>query len=94
MHCFVVWMDKNSLTYVLTTPNLDATGHRLVGALASYQFMLKYQKGADNGVVDALSRVPVCHNHETVKSLLEGAVMGAADCGEAEASEALLSEHE
>ena len=33
---FVVQTDKNPLTYVLTTPNLDATGHRWVGALASF----------------------------------------------------------
>ena len=33
---FMVWMDNNPLTYVLTTPNLDATGHRWVGALASF----------------------------------------------------------
>ena len=24
---FVVWTDNNPLTYMLTTPNLDATGH-------------------------------------------------------------------
>ena len=45
---FVVRMDNNSLTYVLMTPNLDATGHRWVGALASFQFELEYQKGANN----------------------------------------------
>ena len=39
---FVVWTDNNPLTYVLTMPNLDATGHRWVGALASFQFELKY----------------------------------------------------
>ena len=41
---FMVHMDNNPLTYVLTTPNLDATGHRWVGALASYEFNLEYQK--------------------------------------------------
>ena len=91
---FIVRMDNNPLTYVLTTPNLDVTGHRWVGALASFQFMLEYQKGVDNGMANALSRVPICHNQETIKSLLEGAIMGAADCGEVKASEALLSEHE
>ena len=33
---FVVRIHNNPLTYVLTTPNLDATGHRWVGALASF----------------------------------------------------------
>ena len=36
-------------------PNLDATGYRWVSALASFQFELEYQKGADNGTTDALS---------------------------------------
>ena len=90
---FVVWTDNNPLMYVVTMPNLDTTGHRWVGALASYQFTLEYKKGADNRVVDALSQVPICHNHETVKSLLEGAVKGTADCCEVEASEALLMKH-
>ena len=52
---FVVQIDNNLLTYVLTTPNLDATGHLWVGALASFQFELEYQKGIDNGMVDTLS---------------------------------------
>ena len=52
---FVVRTDNNPLTYVLTTPNLDAMGHRWVGTLASFQFELEYQKGADNGAADALS---------------------------------------
>ena len=52
---FVVWTDNNPLTYVLTMPNLDATGNQWVGALASFQFKLEYQKGADNGAVDVLS---------------------------------------
>ena len=38
---FVVRTDNNPLTYVLTTPNLDATGHCWVGALASYEFSLE-----------------------------------------------------
>ena len=51
---FTVCMDNNPLTYVLTTPNLDATGHQWVGALASYKFNLEYQKGLDNAAADAL----------------------------------------
>ena len=56
---FVVQTDNNPLTYVLTTPNLDATGHQWIGALASFQFELEYQKGTDNRAVDALSWVPI-----------------------------------
>ena len=91
---FVVQTDNNPLTYMLMMPNLDATGHRWVSALASFQFELEYQKGADNGATDALSRVPISHSWETVQSLLEGAIIGAADCGEVRASEEVLEEHE
>ena len=91
---FVVRMDNNPLIYVLTTPNLDATGHRWVGTLASFEFTLEYQKGVDNGVADALSHVPICHNQETIWSLLEGTIMWAVDQGEAKASEELLGEYE
>ena len=65
-----------------------------MGVLASFQFELEYQKGTDNSAVDALSRVPISHSRETVQSLLEGAIVGAADRGEAKASEELLKEHE
>ena len=62
----VVWTDNNPLMYILTTPNLNATGHRWVGTLASFKFTLEYQKGADNGVADALSWVPTHHDHKIV----------------------------
>ena len=75
-------------------PNLDVTGHQWVGALASFQFKLKYQKGTDNGAADALSQVPISHSQQTVQSLLEGVIVGASDRGEAEANEGLLEEHE
>ena len=79
---------------MLTTPNLDAMGHRWVSALASFQFELEYQKGAYNGAADAFSQVPISHSRETIQSLLEGVIIGAANRGEAKASEELLEEHE
>ena len=69
-------------------------GHQWVGVLASFQFELKCQKGADNGAVDALSQVPISHSWQTVQSLLEGVIVGAADRGEEEANKELLGEHE
>ena len=42
---FLVKTDNNPLTYIMSTPNLDATGHRWVSALAKYDFWLEYQKG-------------------------------------------------
>ena len=79
---------------MLTTPNLDTTGHLWVGVLASFQFKLEYQKSTDNGAADALSWVPISHSRETVQSLLEGAIVGVANRGEAKAGEELLKEHE
>ena len=63
---FVVRTDNNPLTYVLTNPNLDVTGHQWVSTLALFEFSLEYQKGVDNGAADTLSWVPVKHDHVTV----------------------------
>ena len=35
---FLVKTDNNPLTYIMTTPNLDTTGHQWVGALAKFNF--------------------------------------------------------
>ena len=42
---FLVKTDNNSLTYIMTTPNLDATDHQWVGTLVKFNFQLEYQKG-------------------------------------------------
>ena len=42
---FLVKTNNNPLTYIMTTPNLDATGHQWVGALVKFNFQLEYQKG-------------------------------------------------
>ena len=42
---FLVRTDNNPFTYIMTTPNLDTTGHQWVGALAKFNFQLEYQKG-------------------------------------------------
>ena len=42
---FLVKTDNNPLTYIMTTPNSDATGHQWVGALVKFNFQLEYQKG-------------------------------------------------
>ena len=55
---FTVQMDNNPLTYVMTTPNLDAIGHRWVAARARYGMTIEYLKGAGNKVEDMMSRVP------------------------------------
>ena len=55
---FEVYTDNNPLTYVLTSAKLDATGHRWLAALGSYDFSLKYKSGTSNGDADGLSRRP------------------------------------
>ena len=68
---FTVHTDNNPLTYILTTPNLDALGHQWVAALAGYNMKLEYLKGSNNKVADALSRVSTQKlDEETVTELL------------------------
>ena len=43
--------------YFLTSPNMDATKQRWINELVKYDFSLKYQKGKNNTVADALSRI-------------------------------------
>ena len=81
---FLVKTDNNPLTYIMTTPNLDATGHWWVSALAKYDFWLEYQKGRDNAVADALSRVTTRLRLEAVQAILDGATMGASQRAEGE----------
>ena len=70
---FTVWTDNNTLTYVMTTPNLDAIGHWWVAALASYNMTIEYLKGADNKIADILSWVPQRLDPEAVTVLLNHA---------------------
>ena len=55
--CFKVHTDNNLFTYFLTSPNMDATKQRWINELAEYNFSLEYQKGKNNTVADALSRI-------------------------------------
>ena len=83
---FLVKTDNNPLTYIMSTPNLDATGHRWVSALAKYNFWLEYQKGRDNAAADALSRVTTCLEPEAVQAVLDGVAMGALQRAERKSS--------
>ena len=67
---FTVLTDNNPLTYILTTPNLDALGHRWVAALTSYNMTIRYLKGSNNKVADALSWIETRLDPETVTELL------------------------
>ena len=68
---FVVKTDNNPLTYIMKTPNLDATGLRWVGELAKFQFKLEYQRGRDNTIADALSREPEHWDEGDVRNLMD-----------------------
>ncbi|KAG1937128.1 interleukin-1 receptor accessory protein-like 1-A, partial [Pimephales promelas] len=61
---FEVRTDNNPLTYILKSAKLDATGHRWLSALTTYNFSLKYRPGQKNFDADALSRRP--HTHPSV----------------------------
>ena len=54
---FKVCTDNNSLTYFLTSPNMDAMKQRWINELVKYDFSLEYQKGKNNTMADALSRI-------------------------------------
>ena len=75
---FLVKTDNNPLTYIMMTPNLDATSHQWVSALAWFNFELEYQKGCDNTVVDALHWVTTQLDPDMVKSILNGVALGSA----------------
>ena len=68
---FTVRTDNNLLTYILTTPNLDACGHRWVASLAQFSFKIEYLKGTDNKVADVLSHIETCLEDDAVKELLK-----------------------
>ena len=68
---FTVRTDNNPLTYIMTTPNLDACGHRWVASLSRFNFKIEYLKGTDNKVADVLSQVENCLDDASVKELLK-----------------------
>ena len=81
---FLVKNDNNPLTYIMTTPNMDATDHWWVGALAKFNFWLEYQKGWDNTVADMLSWITTHLGPEALQSVLDGATLGAIQRAEGE----------
>ena len=88
---FTVKTDNNPLTYVLTTPNLDATGHRWVAALAPFKMNLEYVRGSDNKVADALSRIHKRLDEHAVRSVLKKAKDG--DFRRAECDDPRMIQH-
>ena len=55
---------------------MDATQQRWINELAKYDFSLEYQKGTNNTVADALSRISEeCLSDEEAKRVLEAVPM-------------------
>ena len=79
---FVVWTDNNPLTYLFTTPNLNAYRHQWVASLANFNFTIEYQCGRNNAAADALSRVNKSLNTHEVKAILNKMVIRCQDRAE------------
>ena len=62
-----IYTDNNPLTYVMTSAKLNATGMRWVSDLASFNFVLKYRPGKENGDADGLSRNPLPNDIDTLE---------------------------
>ena len=77
---FVVWTNNNPLTYLFTTPNLDACGHQWVASLAN--FTIEYQHGKNNAVANALSWVNESLSIREVKATLNKTSVGCQDRAE------------
>ena len=91
---FLVRTDNNPLTYIMTTPNLDATGHWWVGALVNFNFQLEYQKGQDNIVADVLIQITTCLSPEAEQSILDGVTLGATQRAEADDPAMVEGDHD
>ena len=76
---FVVHTDNNPLTYLFTTPNLNACGHQWVASLANFNFTIEYQHGRNNAAADALSWVNESLNAQEVKAILDKMTLGCSD---------------
>ena len=79
---FVMCTDNNPLTYLFTTPNLDACGHRWVASLTNFNFTIEYQHGRNNAAADALSQVNESLNAQEVKAILDETTVGCSNQAE------------
>ena len=87
--------DNNPLTYIMTTPNLYATGHQWVSALAKYNFLVGVSKGMGqcSGRCFELGYNSILEL-ETVQAILDGATMGTSQRAERENQAIIKSDQE
>ena len=79
-HHFKVHKDTNPLMYFLTSPNIDTMKQRWINELAKYDFSLEYQKGKNNMVADALSRIKeTCLSDKEAEKVLKAVPMILGD---------------
>ena len=91
---FLVTTDNNPLTYIMTTPILNATGHQWDGALAKFNFRLEYQEGQDNTVADVQSQITTHLGLEAVQSILDGVTLGAVQRAERDNPAMIEGDHD
>lgn len=70
--------NNNPLTYILSKAKFDATSHRLISALANYNFTVSYRPGKFNTDTDALSRKLYLFS-DTVKAICNSAILDIPD---------------
>ena len=70
---FRVLTDNNPLTYVLTTANLDAKGHRCLAAVGAFNFEIANRPGKNNADADSLSRLvtPSTISTDSIKNICQ-----------------------
>ena len=77
---FKVCTDNNPLMYFITSLNMDATKQRWINELVKYDISLEYQKGKNNTVADALSRISKEHlSDEEAEMVLKAVPMIPGD---------------
>ena len=72
---FIIRTNDNLLTYIMTTPNLDATQYCRVESHARFTFSIECQKGRDTMTTNTLSQVISKLDAEIMKSILDGVTM-------------------
>ena len=75
---FVIYIDNNPLSYVLTSAKLGAAGHRLVAGLANYNFTLNDHSGKDKCGCRCSSHIPMGEYDQSIEAELVCALISQA----------------
>ena len=80
---FIVKTNKNPVTYIMSTLNLECHQTPMVEWLAWFMFSIKHQEGHYNAAAGVLSHVTSKVDAETVKSILDGVTVGTMERADA-----------